>query len=178
MKGVYVGLGNPGEKYKNNRHNVGFMMLDYMLGSENIKIQTQSENQKLQSILYIAILKDYKYLFAKPQAYMNKSGEAVKKIMDFYKISLKDLTIIYDDLDIRLGEFKIHEGPGPQLHNGILTIEEMLKTRSFNQIRIGVDNRDEDNRIDGETYVLQDFLEEERKTLHDGVFPKIMERIS
>jgi PTH1 family peptidyl-tRNA hydrolase len=99
---------------------------------------------------------------------MNESGLAVSKIA-FYEINLSDIYIIHDDLDIKLGEYKIQKGIGPQLHYGISSIENRLGKKDFWRIRIGVDNRDLENRIPGEEYVLQDFNSQEKKTIDQTV---------
>jgi PTH1 family peptidyl-tRNA hydrolase len=155
---VLIGLGNPGTKYQNNRHNVGQMLIDYL--AKNFK--SQNENIK----------------FFKTDCFMNQSGKAVKKIIENYKLKIENLIIIHDDLDIPLGKSKIQKGIGPKLHNGIRSIEQELKTKDFWRVRIGVDNRKPENHISGETYVLQDFLPEEKELLTNEVFPAIKEKIN
>lgn len=149
---VLIGLGNPGEHYKNNRHNAGHMFV------EMCNEQSSMSNQ--WRCLMTNVL-------------MNESGEFVKEKLDFYKLSLDDLYIVHDDLDIRLGEHKIQEGVGPKLHYGIWSIEQALGTKDFWRIRIGVDNRDPQNRVPGEEYVLQDFTEDELVIL-SNVFNAIL----
>lgn len=162
-----VGLGNPGEKHTHNRHNVGFMFVDEVVGDKKwLPTKTDIvlynwDDDKGERIEYI-----------KPQTFMNKSGDAVKYVVKKYDLSLENLFIVHDDLDIRLGEYKIQKGKGPKVHNGINSIENVLKSSEFWRIRIGVDNRDADNRISGERYVLEDFLEEELETLK-AVFKNI-----
>ena len=155
-----IGLGNPGDKYKNNRHNVGHMFIDYL----------KTKNSELRTI--------------KTDCFMNISGKFVSSCVTRYKLQVsRDLYVVHDDLDIPLGKCKIQFGTGPKLHNGILSIEEELGTSEFWRIRIGVDNRGENlpagrqGKIDGETYSLQDFTEEERKQLHT-VFEKIYKQIT
>lgn len=148
---LLIGLGNPGKKYDNNRHNVGHHFIDYAI--------TQLTNSELT---------DYKLI--KSDVFMNQSGSFVKKILDKHQnIKLEDLYIVHDDLDIPLGKFKIDHATGPKLHNGIKSIEETLKTKDFWRIRIGVDNRKKENWIDGESYVLSNFTSDEKKQL-DKVF--------
>ncbi len=151
---VFVGLGNPGDKYKNNRHNVGHMFVDFC-----IKRLTSSR------------VNEFKYL--KTDCFMNVSGKFVKQHVLRFK--LQDLYVVHDDLDIPLGKFKIQFGTGPKLHNGILSIEEELETNEFWRVRIGVDNRVE-SKIDGETYSLQDFTDEELKQLQT-VFENIYKQL-
>lgn len=150
---VIIGLGNPGKKYHNNRHNVGHKLVDY-LKSKNIKMK-----------------------LLKTDCFMNVSGSFVKKIISRFKIKTEELIIAHDDLDIPLGSFKIQKAEGPKLHRGLVSIEKALKTKNFWRIRIGIDNRSPQNRCEGETYVLQDFLPQELEILENQVFPKIPERL-
>lgn len=144
---LIVGLGNPGKKYQNNRHNVGHLVVEAL-----------QESGLPQGV------------FAeKTDVFMNVSGETVRKLANFYKISPENLYIIHDDLDIPLGEYKIQKGKGPKLHYGIQSIEESLGTPDFWRVRVGVDNRDPNNRIPGENYVLQDFTQDERGTLKEVI---------
>lgn len=140
---LIVGLGNPGEKYRNNRHNVGYMTIDALEGAGLI------DGLKAE----------------KTGVYMNDSGEAVKKLLNFYKINPKNLYVVYDDLDIPLGKYKIQLGKGPKVHNGVNDVEFRLGTAEFWHIRVGVDNRDPENRMKGDDYVLSDFNEEEKGIL-------------
>jgi PTH1 family peptidyl-tRNA hydrolase len=100
-------------------------------------------------------------VLVKPQTFMNQSGKAVKKLIDQYKIESSDLWVIHDDLDIALGDYKIQKGKGPKLHKGIESIEEKIGKTDFWRVRIGIENRSAENKISGETYVLQDFTEKE-----------------
>ena len=162
---LLIGLGNPGDKYKNNRHNVGYIFLDFLSGTGNWEIS------KSANLLYKWFsIKDEKVELIKPQGYMNNSGFSVKKVLTKHQnIKLNDLYIVHDDLDIPLGKFKIDHATGPKLHNGIKSIEETLKTKDFWRIRIGVDNRKKESWIDGENYVLSNFTSDEKKQL-DKVF--------
>ncbi len=166
---LIVGLGNPGEKYSKTRHNVGYIALEAIASSEfsnsNFQFSDKFESQILTS--KTAIL-------AKPQTFMNSSGEAVRKIIDFYKIKTDDLWVIHDDLDILLGEYKIQKGVGPKLHNGISSIEKSLNSKEFWRVRIGVDSREPNNRTLGEQYVLEDFKEDEVDKIKD-VIKKIID---
>ena len=185
---LIVGLGNPGEKYQNNRHNVGFMFVDYLLATCNSQHKTSnqfmydkyllSEVCKLQALRFGGQATSYKLqndiVLLKPQTFMNKSGVAIKSCVTRYTLNVtRDLIVVHDDLDIPLGKFKIQKGSGPKLHNGLESIENKLMNKDFLRIRIGVDNRDPNNRIDGETYVLQDFREEEKKIIRN-TFLKIL----
>lgn len=153
---VIVGLGNPGIKYVNNRHNVGHMVVDVL---QSLKLKDK-------------ILKSDKY--------MNDSGLFIKKLRAKYsKMQMSDLYIIHDDLDIPLGSFKIQFGKGPKGHNGILDIEEKLGTSEFWRVRVGVENRDKglEIRVKGEQYVLEDFTDEEKLIL-GGVIKQICNQLA
>ncbi len=177
---VVVGLGNPGEKYKDNRHNVGQMFIDYIRIAHSSQLITQEKNKKLQVVSYKLRatndeLRDV--VLVKPQTFMNLSGSPVKKLVTSYGLrATSDLIVVHDDLDIPLGKFKIQYGTGPPLHNGIESIEKALGTKDFWRVRIGVDNRMETGYTDGETYVLQDFRPEE-KIIINQLFPQIFKRI-
>lgn len=169
---LIVGLGNPGEEYIHNRHNVGFMFLDYLI--EQYKITNST--YKIDKYLHAEILQLTKdIVLVKPTTFMNLSGKAVTACIARYKLHVtEDVFVIHDDLDIPLGKFKIQKGNGPLMHNGIDSIEEHLHTKDFWRVRIGVDNRTPEKRIPGETYVLQDFTEAEQKQLQT-VFTSIVE---
>jgi len=151
---LIVGLGNPEEKYLKNRHNVGYIFIDRFC------------SEKLPNSL----------IAKKSGEYMNSSGKSVKRLVDSYKISTDNLYIVHDDLDIPLGQFKIQEGRGPKVHNGVISVEKELGTRDFWRVRIGVDNRDPKNRTEGEKYVLEDFTASEQEIL-DQVLKKIAQTL-
>ena len=168
---LIVGLGNPGDKYKNNRHNVGYMFIDYMIKWLNCYMA-----KKTKSYLTMQPSNHATILLTKPLTFMNKSGIAVSDLIKNLKLKIENLVVVHDDLDIPLGKFKIQMGVGPKLHNGIESIENKLGRKDFWRIRIGVDNRTPEHRIDGESYVLQDFLAEEKKIIW-SIFPKIFYRV-
>ncbi|PIQ71597.1 aminoacyl-tRNA hydrolase [Candidatus Roizmanbacteria bacterium CG_4_10_14_3_um_filter_39_13] len=185
---LIVGLGNPGEKYKQNRHNVGFMFLNYLLEIFKIKFESrsmtsQSPSFKADKYLFSEIAQigasnsqSQQYILAKPQTYMNKSGDAVKKTVLHYKLKpSQSLIVIHDDLDISFGKFKI-QMQGPKVHNGITDIQNKLQTMDFLRVRIGVDNRPSENRMGGEEYVLQNFIADELAQLPE-LFKKIEVRL-
>jgi len=172
---IVVGLGNPGEKYENNRHNVGYHFVDYLIreltdyGLTNYSKNTQFVN---------TLINNEKIILTKTNTFMNQSGITVRKLLSNFKtLKLSDLIVVHDDLDIPLGKFKIQNGVGPKLHNGIESIEKELATKNFWRVRIGVDNRQPERWIDGETYVLQNFEREEKEILATQVFPKIFEKL-
>ncbi len=152
---LVIGLGNPGKKFKNNRHNVGHIFVGYL--RSKIKDQNKDLNLKLE----------------KTNVFMNESGDFVKKATRTYHLEPSNLFVVHDDLDLPLGQWKIQLGIGPKIHYGVNSIEEALGSKNFWRIRIGVDNRDPNNRISGDEYVLQDFTKEETEILK-GVFGAIL----
>ncbi len=157
---LIIGLGNPEDKHKNNCHNVGFLAID-----ELARLLLEEEWSSVKKFQSLIIKHERLFILVKPQTFMNNSGKAVKKLIDQYKIESSDLWVIHDDLDIVLGDYKIQRGKGPKLHNGIKSIEEKLGKTDFWRVRVGVENRGEENKISGETYVLQDFTKEEVKII-------------
>ncbi len=157
---LIAGLGNPEDKYTNNRHNVGFIFVDFL--SEKLNLTFEKQNNYL-------IAKNDKIILIKPQTFMNDSGKAIILAKNFYKVDLNDIYIVHDDLDIVLGDYKIQLSTGPKIHNGINSIEENLKSKDFWRVRVGVDNRDVKNRIPGDIYVLEDFTETEKSIINKTV---------
>lgn len=178
---LMVGLGNPGVKYERNRHNVGFMFTDglveYFHTQKNCEVRSE---QNFDSIYTKLVIDTETIIVTKPQTFMNRSGDAVRMIANFYKISPVDMIVAHDDLDILLGKYKLQAGVGPKVHNGILSVEEKLGTKDFMRVRIGVDNRNGDRRMSGEAYVLQDFTGEEieivQKTFQE-LYPQVAKEL-
>ena len=156
---LVVGLGNPGEKYAGTRHNVGFVVVDRLVGEEEFKMEKKFKSE---------IVRMGEVLVAKPQSFMNKSGDVVSEVVRFYKVETDDLWVIHDDLDIRLGSYKVQKGVGPKVHNGVGNIEERLGENEFWRVRVGVDNR-ESREVSGEEYVLGKFRSSERKVLGEVI---------
>lgn len=180
---IFVGLGNPGVKYEKNRHNVGFMFLDFLLNEYVTRNRLHEVQFSPDSYLKAHVAKirtnNEEWILMKPQTYMNKSGESVRlAIKKFFpsdqRPATNDLIVVHDDLDIPFGKCKV-QLQGPKLHNGVESIENHLHTTDFIRIRIGVDNRLPENRIPGETYVLQNFSDEETKAL-ENIFPQVLTR--
>ena len=159
---LIVGLGNPGEEYKNTRHNIGFLVVD-KLTSEKFKLEKKFKSE---------IAKTDQLFLMKPQTFMNKSGEAVVKISQFYKIKPEDIWIIHDDLDIETGQFKIQFAKGPQRHNGVLSVEEQLGTKDFWRARIGIAQPEEKKKtclLSGKDYVLSRLSSEQAKKINQVI---------
>lgn len=156
---LIVGLGNPGKEYENTRHNIGFMMIDYILNDLNIT----NGKEKMGGKYFETNINGEKVLFLKPQEYINLSGDVINKYMNFYKIDIKDLFIIHDDLDLEVGKFKLREKGGSGGHNGLKNIESHLKTKKYNRMKIGISNN---KNMDTKDYVLGHLNKEEKENLN------------
>lgn len=178
---LLIGLGNPGEEYKDSRHNAGQIFVDSLRSTVYGSEEWRTE-KKFNAV--VCRLKSIDIILAKPILFMNESGTAVKKLVDFYKVLNDDLYVAYDDLDIPLGSYKISKGKSPRVHNGVNFVIETLGTEDFWHVRIGIDNRVKEQesirageRPNGKEYVLQDFSAEERKTL-DEVLGRIANELA
>lgn len=155
---LIVGLGNPGLAYSNTRHNVGFMIIDYYVNKYGVKVNKQKFNGLYQDL----IINNEKVIFLKPQSFMNLSGEVVKKFVDFFKISVDDILVINDDLDLSLGKYKLKSSGSSGGHNGLKNIEFYLNTKNYKRLKVGISN---DKKIDTKDYVLGHFSESDLKVL-------------
>ncbi len=164
---LIIGLGNPGREYKDNRHNIGFMLIDRLalkLNARGIKLQAKA-------IVTSALYEERKIILAKPQTYMNLSGQSVQGLLHFYKVPTENLIIAHDDLDLPFGTIRIRPGGGPGGQKGMASTIELLGTKDFPRLRLGIGRPP--GRMDPKNYVLQDFSKEEQKILLD-----ILERAS
>lgn len=159
---LVVGLGNPGGKYALTRHNVGFMVLD----AYSVSVGGPRWREEHQAFTTRMKLEDVEVLFAKPQTFMNKSGESVRRLMDFYKIPIENLIVVHDDIDQGFGAIKIHKNRGPGGHNGLKSINEQLGSQDYVRLKLGV-GRPSHPKMDVAAYVLQNFAPEEQSHLHD-----------
>lgn len=137
---VLVGLGNPGREYSNTWHNLGFMFVDLLAESKF------SVEKDLESEVATCNKNGKKLIFVKPTTFMNLSGRAVSKVLNYYKLNAENLVLIHDDLDINAGEYKISFGKGPRIHNGVNSVEEILKDNLFWRIRLGAESRTPETR--------------------------------
>lgn len=131
---LIVGLGNPGLEYEKTRHNVGFMLIDEICNYFDLKCN----KTKFFGLYANFIYKEKKVILLKPQKYMNLSGEVIKDFINYYKIKIENVLIIYDELDIELGKLKIKPQGGSNGHNGLKNIEKNLKTNKYKRIKIGI----------------------------------------
>lgn len=162
---LVVGLGNIGEKYENTRHNVGFLVAEKLADNRSF---AKSKGAPL-TYTWI-VLGDEKIEIIKPTTFMNKSGEAVVgPLRKHDDLRVEDIYVVHDDLDIRMGEWKIDFGKGPKDHKGILSVEGALKSKDFWRVRVGVDGREPENRIPGEDYVLMKLKKDEVKLMEEVI---------
>lgn len=178
---LIIGLGNPDEEYKKTRHNAGFLTVDKIADSIQIppapfaKGGVFSFNSKFNAEISQGIIDNEKTILAKPQTFMNNSGQAVKAIMDYYKIDLENIIVIHDDLDISLGNYKISKNKNSGGHKGVQSIIDYLGTKDFMRIRIGI--MTENKKTPTEKFVLEGFSEEEMKII-ENVINEIVLNIS
>lgn len=137
---VIVGLGNPGKKYELTRHNIGFEVIDYLANRHGIKVETI----KHKSLLGSGRINGEKVILVKPQTFMNLSGEAVLSIINFYKIPLENLMVIYDDVDIDLFRIRIRKKGSSGSHNGMKNIIYLMKDDNFPRLRFGIGKPERD----------------------------------
>ena len=154
---LIVGLGNIGEKYCFTRHNAGFMVLDKLALDKGFSFREES---KLKCFL----AKSGDIIYIKPTTFMNLSGEAVRAVMDYYKIDVKDLLIIYDDIALDLGRMRFRANGSDGGHNGIKSIIKHVGTKEFDRLKIGIGPQP---NIPSENYVLQNFPKEQLEELKE-----------
>lgn len=161
---LIVGLGNPDREYQNTFHNLGFMSADKcaeILGMEFTK-------QKCKALLAEKNIGGQKVIIAKPLTYMNLSGESVREILSFYKISFSDLLVIYDDYDLVKGEIRIRQNGSSGTHNGMRNIVKEIGTVDFSRIRIGF-KPEEENKIPLINYVLSGIKQEDKPLFEKAI---------
>ncbi|MBM3589829.1 MAG: aminoacyl-tRNA hydrolase [Alphaproteobacteria bacterium] len=152
---LLVGLGNWGREYENTRHNYGFLLIDNIISTYKFVYQ----GKKFNSDFYTGQINQKKVIAIKPQTYMNLSGEAVIDIINFYKISSKNLIVFHDDLDLIFGKVKFKIGGGNGGHNGLKSIDEKIGIE-YGRLRLGI-GRPQDTRYDISDYVLSKFTSDE-----------------
>lgn len=168
---LIVGLGNPGKKFLQTRHNLGFMLVDNLATTFKAKL---SNNKKLGSDLCLLKFAGEQIILAKPQKFMNHSGLPVAKILARYQIAVTNLLAVHDDLDIALGEYKIQFGKGPKIHNGVNSLENHLQTKDFWRLRLGVAGKSyrklkNQGKSMAEDYVLKPFLKTEQPIIKEVI---------
>ena len=152
---LIVGLGNPGKKYKNTRHNVGHMIIDQCAKQYQVsmKLDTRFDGEISQIMLH-----DEKALLLKPTTYMNLSGQSILKTIQYYNIAIEDILVFVDDVNLDTGRLRLREFGGHGGHNGLRNIVGLLHSNQFKRVRIGVDNN---TSMPLDKYVLDTFNKEE-----------------
>jgi PTH1 family peptidyl-tRNA hydrolase len=162
---LIIGLGNPGLRYSRTRHNTGAIILDEL--TRDLRFPVPELSLKFKAFITDKVISGEKIILAKPQDFMNKSGEVVKKILDYFEIPIENLIVIQDDLDIDFGKFKISTNSSDGGHNGIADIIEKIGTKQFVRIRVGIEGEEKrkERVMPGDAFVLQDFSPEELETI-------------
>lgn len=160
---LVVGLGNPGDKYDHTRHNAGFDVLTLL----SAKLDAPIKRLRHRALLGKTQVEGHKVLLAKPQTYMNLSGEAVRGLMDWYKVQPEHLLVIYDDVDLPPGTLRIRSGGSGGTHNGMRSIIQEIGTQAFPRIRVGIGDQRED--YDLADWVLSHYnTPQERQVAYDA----------
>ena len=161
-KYLIIGLGNPGVQYNNTRHQVGHMVLDAFALKNNLEFKPSSLGGEITQF----IVENKLVYLAKPMTFMNLSGEFVKRFTDYYNISINNIFVIYDDVSIILGKYKIKKDGSSGGHNGIKNIEMHLGTKNYKRLKIGISNN---KKIDTKDYVLGKLNSDDRKVLDEAI---------
>ncbi len=185
---LIIGLGNPGEKYKKTRHNAGFMFVDKLAQNPEIAPVNESLvfnlNKKLKSRIADTVKRGEKIILVKPETFMNVSGNAVSGVLSYYKAQINDVVVVYDDIDLPLGEARFKNSGSSAGHKGVQNIIDQLGTNEFARIRIGIRGELFESgvipslasSIDTSSYVLENFSDREMPVLNK-VISKSSERL-
>lgn len=176
---IIIGLGNIGKKYLKTRHNCGFLVLDELvkqLEEEGISIEWKEET-KFDAFIAKIIYHGKNILLAKPTTFMNNSGKAAQKIINFFKEPLNNLLLIYDDIDLPLGEIRIREKGSAGTHNGIKSVIQELASEDFKRIRIGIESRGEltEKQQTTTNFVLANFTKKEYPAIEKAIKEAVQE---
>jgi len=167
---LIVGLGNPGKKYEGTRHNAGFIMVDRFAEEIGVKIN----RGKFRALIGEGEFEGEKVILAKPQTFMNLSGESVIQIVNFYKIPNENVIVVYDDVYIKMGEVRVRMSGSDGGQNGMKNIIAHLGTEKFPRVRIGTGPVPEDEELID--YVLGRFSEQDKQILKD-IYPKFLDGV-
>lgn len=159
---IIIGLGNPEKDYSNTRHNMGFQVINKLAKEYEIEVS----KSKFKGLYGTGVIEGEKVILLKPQTYMNLSGESVKEILQFYKIDVEQIILIYDDIDIEPGAIKVRKTGGPGTHNGMKSVVHELNTQNFKRVRVGIGMpEDKGDLIE---YVIGAIPEEDKELLEKG----------
>jgi PTH1 family peptidyl-tRNA hydrolase len=163
---MVVGLGNPGLQYEFSRHNIGFKIIDNLA----LNIETEFKRVKsYDSLVSRGKLMNHKLILVKPQTYMNLSGESVSKIVSYYRISFPDLLIVYDDLNLELGQIRIRKRGSAGGHKGVESIIQYLNSEDIPRLRIGIGKPSINSNFDYASYVLSNFNNNEKDKISEVI---------
>jgi PTH1 family peptidyl-tRNA hydrolase len=156
---LIIGLGNPGRRYEKTRHNMGFLVLDRLAATEGIPLK----DKRSDSIVGRGVMGGGAVLLAKPQTFMNLSGQAVRGLFDYFRIATEDVIVVHDDLDLPFAEIRLKYGGGHGGHKGLISVMQHLGSGDFCRVRMGIGRPQ--TKEDVERYVLEPFAPEERDRL-------------
>lgn len=159
---IIAGLGNPGRKYENTRHNMGFIAIDLLAETYDIRVN----KLKFKSLIGEGRIAGQRVLLMKPQTYMNLSGEAIREAVHFYQIDPAQLIVIYDDIDIPVGSFRIRKKGSAGTHNGMRSVVYQLQSDQFPRIRVGIGS---EKPVDLIHYVTSGVSKEEKTLIEDAL---------
>jgi PTH1 family peptidyl-tRNA hydrolase len=156
---LIIGLGNPGRRYEKTRHNMGFRVIERLSEAHDIPLT----DNRFDSVVGKGAMGGAAVLLAKPQTFMNLSGQAVRKLFDYFRIATEDVVVVHDDLDLPFAEIRLKYGGGHGGHKGLISVMQHLGSRDFSRVRMGIDRPTA--REDVERYVLEPFAPEEKDRL-------------
>ena len=156
---MIVGLGNPGPRYAQNRHNVGFQIVDELVAKHGLGF----DKRQFKALIASGHIDGQRVLLVKPQTFMNLSGEAVQPLVSYYKVELEDLMVVFDDMDLPVGVIRLRPFGGAGGHNGMKSIIGRLGSNQFPRLRVGIGRPP--GRMDPAAYVLQDFSADEESLM-------------
>jgi PTH1 family peptidyl-tRNA hydrolase len=162
---LLIGLGNPGRPYRENRHNVGYMVVDRLASRLGVSFTRLESKALVTKTNY----RDERLILAKPQTYMNLSGTAVSALQNYYKIPIENSLVAYDDVDLPFGTIRLRPGGGSAGQKGMASIIDRMGTQDIPRLRVGIDRPP--GRMDAAAYVLEDFSKQEKEIL-----PSILDR--
>lgn len=161
---LIVGLGNPGRSYQKTRHNVGFMIIDELANKEKVSFSLKT---KFKGELVQTNMKGEPVILLKPNTFMNKSGESVLAVKQFYQINDEDILVIHDDLDLECGKLRIRQKGSAGGHNGLKSIISCINSENFQRLKIGIGR---DDKMLVTDYVLGKFTKEEKKEIEIAIY--------
>ena len=159
---IIAGLGNPGKEYENTKHNVGLLTIDILAEKYDIKVN----KIKFKGLVGEGMIGTEKVILVKPQTYMNLSGQCIREIVAFYKLDMEDLVVIYDDIDLPMGNLRIRKKGSAGTHNGMRSIIYDLQDDGFPRVRVGIGG---ERKGDLANYVISGFSGDDRKLIEEAI---------